>query len=265
MRVIELDTIDNVRDFGGIATEDNRVIPHGLLYRGSALFGISADDERILFDDLDINCVIDLRCGWEREEKPNGFGRGVDHLHIPFYDKDKVGIDYTEAANGTEVVGRDIACDPDHFYRSLSNPLTVAQIRECLHQIFSRAVKGLPVYCHCSGGKDRTGIMSMLVLTVLGASEDDIMRDYLLTNVSRDKKIDEVYKRFLRLANGDAQKAQELTDSHRARPENLIAFWESVCALYGSKDDFIANQLDIGEAQRARLCSLCTEAVAEAV
>lgn len=265
VRVIELNSIDNVRDFGGMPVEGNRIIPYGLFYRGSALHGLTGDDIRTLFDINGIACTIDLRCGWECEAKPSFRRRDVDYLHIPFYDKDKVGIDYRESAEGTEIVGKDIACDPDHFYRSLSNPLTVAQIRECIRRIFACATSGKPVYCHCSGGKDRTGIIAMLVQMILGASEDDIMADYLFTNVARDKTIDEVYARFLRLANGDAEKAQELTDSHRARPENLIAFWESVCELYGSREEFFVNQLGIDENHRARLCSLCTEASAEAV
>lgn len=265
MKVIDLNSVDNVRDFGGVLIDGNRMIPHGLFYRGSALHNLVDDDAHILSDSLGIACVIDLRCGWECESKPNSPLNGADYLHIPFYDKEKVGIDYTEAANGTEIVGRDIACNPDHFYRSLSNPLTVGQMRECVSQIFARVTKGQPVYCHCSGGKDRTGIISMLILTILGASDEDIMQDYLFTNVSRDKNIDEVYKRFLRLAKGDAEKAQQLTDSHRALPENIDAFWESICSRYGSKDAFIANQLGINKNERARLSALCTQAVAEAV
>ena len=241
MRVIELNSINNVRDYGGILLDDGRIIPHGLLYRGSALHNLSAEDDRILFDELGIGCVIDLRCGWECEAKPNSRRDGVEYFHIPFYDKEKVGIDYTENAHGTEVVGKDIACEPDHFYRSLSNPLTVGQMRICVHEIFDRMEAGIPVYCHCSGGKDRTGIIAILVLTILGATDETIMEDYLFTNVARDKTIESVYERFLRLAKGDEQRAKELTESHRARPEHVAAFWESVNERYGSRSAFLAT------------------------
>lgn len=253
MRVIELTSIDNVRDYGGITLLDGRTIPHGLLYRGSALHSLAPEDACTLFDDLGITCVIDLRCGWECEAKPNTRYPGIEYLHIPFYDKEKVGIDYTENANGTEIVGRDIACEPDHFYRSLSNPLTVRQMRACVHEILDRISQGDPVYCHCSGGKDRTGIISILILTILGASEDDIMTDYLFTNIARDKTIDAVYERFLRLAKGDEERARELTESHRACPQNVAAFWESVSERYGSPADFIENQLAIDPTYAAHL------------
>ncbi len=265
LQVIELHSIDNVRDFGGIEVGGDRKIPHGLLYRGSALHGLTDRDATILFDSLSISCTIDLRCGWECEAKPNYVNNHIDQLHIPFYDKDKVGIDYRENAEGTEIVGKDIACDPDHFYRSLSNPLTVAQMRECLHQIFARITNGKAVYFHCSGGKDRTGIIAMLVLEALGASEDDIMADYLFTNVARDRTIDQTYERFLRLAKGDEQKAKELTDPPRPRPDNQTAVRESVGSRYGNKDEFFANQLGIDGNDRVRLQAICTTAIAEAV
>ncbi len=39
-----------------------------------------------------------------------------------------------------------------------------------------------PLVFHCTAGKDRTGFAAALVLHALGASQEDIMRDYLHTN-----------------------------------------------------------------------------------
>jgi hypothetical protein len=36
-----------------------------------------------------------------------------------------------------------------------------------------------PVYIYCSAGKDRTGLVVALILSVLGASDDEIIRDYV--------------------------------------------------------------------------------------
>ena len=261
MRAIELTTVENVRDLGGIPVKGSRMVKRGLFYRGSALSALSEEDASALFDILGIRCIVDLRCGWEREAKPNVEIRGVECLHIPFYDEKVVGIEYTEPAAGTKVIGRDIACDPDHFYRSLANPLTVAQMRKGVHEIFTRTSKGIPVYQHCSGGKDRTGIMSMLVLAILGAEPASILDDYLLTNDSRDRNYPAVFARFLRLAEGNERRAHELTLSHRAQPTNLMAFHEAVCVAYGSMTRFIEEQLGISSDQRSALQEACTQAV----
>lgn len=263
MKVVEFEGVANARDFGGVAAADGRVIPHGLFYRGGALAKATDRDIDTLAYDLGVSCVVDVRCGWERAEKPSPEVPGAENLHIPFYDKDIVGIEYLEPAEGTKVVGRDVACDPVRFYRSLANPLTVGQMRRALSEIFARTAHGLPVYLHCSGGKDRSGVLAALVLYVLGASWDDILSDYLFTNVSHDKRFDEHFRRFLRFADGDEARARELTVGHRARPENLAAFREAVRERYGSFDAFVEGPLGIDAPLRAFLRDRCTVAAGD--
>ena len=190
---------------------------------------------------------MDVRCGWELESKPDIVPDGVEYLHIPFYDLEKVGIEYTEPTAGTVMVGHDLACEPSHFYRSLANPLTVGQMNACLDAIFGRALDGRAVYEHCSGGKDRAGMLAALILLVLGADLDAVYADYIETNVSRDKRFDQMMERFLRFVDGDEGRARELVESHRARPENLDVFFSEVESLYGSLDAFMRVQLGMDE------------------
>ena len=258
MGVIELESVGNVRDLGGIAVRGDRVVAPGLFLRGSALHKLTDADASVLFGELGVSCVLDLRTGWEREAKPDRAPSYVEQLHIPFYDLEKVGLEYTRPAKGTVPIGRDIACEPDHYYRSLANPRTVAQMRAGLDATFARAVQGRAVYQHCSGGKDRTGIFALLILTVLGADERAILHDYLLTNAARDKTLEHVHARFLRLADGNEELARELTVAHRARPENLTAFREAVCGAYGSMDAFVRDRLGIDDARREELRRACT-------
>lgn len=258
MRAIELQGINNVRDLGGIPVDGDRVVKSGILYRGSALIGMTDLDKKMLFETLGVTCVIDLRTGWEREAKPDAQAEGVENLHIPFYDLEKVGIEYTESIAGTKAVGRDIACDPNHYYRDISNPLTAGQMRKALDEIFSRATQGQAVYQHCSGGKDRSGIMSLLVLTALGASRESILEDYLATNIARDQNYDKMFERFSRFTDGDAKRAHELVISHRANPQNLQAFYESVDERYGSMQAFMHDTLGMNDERCARIREKCT-------
>lgn len=258
MKVIEFEGIDNARDLGGTPVAGGLAIAPGLLYRGGTLAKATESDCKLLFDELGVRCVIDMRTGWERSEKPDVEWPGVENLHIPFYDKDIVGIEYTEPAQGTKVVGRDVACIPDHFYRSLANPLTVGMMRIGVSEVFSRITRGIPVFEHCNGGKDRAGILTLLLLTVLGASRETIEEDYLFTNVSRDARFDQMMERFMRFSQGDEEQARELVEAHRARPEYLAAFYESVEAAYGGMSDFVRNQLGISDSRREEIRSACT-------
>ena len=255
--VITLQGVVNARDLGGIPVAGGRVVKPGLFYRGGALTTATDEDCALLFETLGIACVIDVRCGWEREEKPDRAYPGVENLFIPFYDLDIVGIEYTEAAEGTEAVGRDVACEPDHYYRHITNPLTVGQMRQALTQLFAHAMNGKPAYQHCSGGKDRSGVLAALTLYVLGADKETILVDYLLTNESRDKRYQQMFDRFFAFSQ-DAERAHELVLSHRARPENLEALYESIDERYGSMDDFAEQQLGIDAALRERIRAACT-------
>ena len=110
MAIIELPGAENVRDLGGIVLSDKRQVKRGLLFRGGALAGLTAQGEAQLTGKMGVSTVVDLRTGWERDEKPDPVIPAVQNHHIPFYDMEKVGIEYTEPAEGTKVVGRDVAC-----------------------------------------------------------------------------------------------------------------------------------------------------------
>lgn len=265
MQVIDLESIDNVRDLGGMELAEGRCLRERSLLRGSALSGLSAYDQHILFDQIGVEQVIDLRCGWEREAKPNVDVRGVDQAHIPFYDRDVVGIEYSEPGQGAKVIGRDAACDPRRFYPSLANARTVRQMREALHLVFACLCAGRTVYVHCSGGKDRSGVLCALVLTALGATDEAIMEDYLFTNRSRDEKHAQLLAHFMRFSDGDATQAEQMVQQHRAHAAYLELFWHAVGTAYGSKRAFIQEELGVDGNLRATVLAACSECMPQAL
>ena len=48
----------------------------------------------------------------------------------------------------------------------------------------------LPVVLHCTAGKDRTGVSTAFLLSILGVSRDVIEEDYLLTNLDTERQAD---------------------------------------------------------------------------
>lgn len=258
LATIEFQGIVNVRDLGGIPVAGERIVAPGLFYRGGSLAKATEQDLELLFGELGVSCVVDVRCGWELESKPDIILDGIEYLHIPFYDLEKVGIEYTEPTAGTKMVGNDLACEPEHFYRSLANPLTVRQMRACLDAVFDRVCAGRSVYQHCSGGKDRAGILAALILLALGADRDAIVADYTETNISRDKRFDQMMERFLRFTDGDEQHARQLVESHRALPRNLDTFFGEVAVRYGSVDAFMSNQLGLTDERKSMVRTRCT-------
>ena len=258
LQTVKLENVRNVRDLGNTAVFGGRHVKPGLFFRGSALNKASDADLACLSKRCGIRRVIDIRVGWERDSKPDRDVPGAENLFIPFFDKEIVGIDYHKPLEGTRSIGHDFACDSIDFYRTMPNPLTVKQMRTVVQTTLESASRGEPVYLHCSGGKDRVGIAALLILEVLGASREDILKDYLLTNKSRDAHIQGVYERFLRLCDGDEERARQITYDHRARPENIQAFYDEVETRYGSMEGLIHEQLAISEADRERFRASCT-------
>ena len=242
MRIIELEGADNVRDLGGIVAADGRAVRPGLFVRGSSLEGLSPADQDLLYGKRNISAIIDLRTSWERKARPDVAPAQVERLWIPFFDQDEVGIEYDQPIPGTIKRGRDFACDPTDFYRTMANPLTVGQMRRVLHTLLDRGQQELGTYYHCSGGKDRVGVTTFLLLTLLGVDRNRVLEDYRLTNVSRDAHIQPVYERFLRLS-GDEDRAWQITNAHRAKSENIETFLGAVDERYGGFSRFVHDPL----------------------
>jgi protein-tyrosine phosphatase len=104
-----------------------------------------------------------------------------------------------------------------------------------------------PTVFHCTAGKDRTGFAAALVLLALGASQETVMRDYLLTN--------ERFKPSVPRGGGWLPpEAGAVLWS--VQPDFLHAALETVEQDYGSMQAYLRDGLGLGEPQMRRLREL---------
>ena len=160
--------IKNKRELGGIPTEDGKTVKHGYFFRSAGL----ADAER---KDLEgISLIIDLRTDREREESPDKT-YDVRYLPMPVFNEVTAGISHEK---GVEKNGFP---NMKYLYGWM-----VEDRRETFGAILKKIMKHDystgGVLWHCSGGKDRTGIIAAFILEMLGADRRIIMDDYLKTN-----------------------------------------------------------------------------------
>lgn len=154
-RMLSVDGITNVRDLGGWKTSDGHSVRQGLLFRGSEMdlrMNISDNGIRTVRDTLGIKTELDLRY-------PD------------------------EVRNRTEsVLGPDIG----YTWISIHAYSELFRLRREIHRIFTLLCEetSYPLYFHCYGGADRTGMLALLILSVLGVSKEDIRLDYEMTTCS---------------------------------------------------------------------------------
>jgi protein-tyrosine phosphatase len=169
----------NFRDLGGTETADGRTVRYRRLYRSDSLHAL-AEADREAFDTLGIRTVLDLRRPSEVERD----GRvpewdGFDWHHLYLEHRDWTHIPYER---GTDLV-RYLA----DRYRDMAAE-SASGLAEAVGVIADP--KSAPVVVHCVAGKDRTGVVCALTLSLLGVSDEDIAAEYALSAANLRRFVD---------------------------------------------------------------------------
>jgi protein-tyrosine phosphatase len=114
------------------------------------------------------------------------------------------------------------------------------------HMLENRA----PLVIHCTAGKDRTGFACALILHALGAPDEVIAEDYLLTN--------RYYRRDLNATTDLPDDVRIVLASVEA--SFLAAAFEAVAAEYGNLENYFGDGLGLGPRERAALEACYLEA-----
>ncbi|WP_020389849.1 tyrosine-protein phosphatase [Kribbella catacumbae] len=151
----------NARDLGGLPTADGGVIRTAALIRSDCLQFLSPEGVETVRR-TGVSRIIDLRSHGEVSTFPTPFTADPIALHISVEDP-------SDPQDHTTIVGACITMldlHPDRIAAAL--------------RAIAEAPEG-PVIVHCFGGKDRTGVVVALALTVAGVPEYEIVADYALT------------------------------------------------------------------------------------
>lgn len=158
-RRLLLSTTLNTRDLGGYPCKGGRMTQFGRVFRTDAPPVLTEADLRLLAE-YTVTTAIDLRSGPETEHRPSGFAEqdGIDYHIYSFSD-------------GNE--NPEVPSDVPQIYAKLFSDH--ANIRRIFTTIAN--APGGVIY-HCAVGKDRTGIVSALLLLICGVGESDVLADY---------------------------------------------------------------------------------------
>ncbi|MDG4823499.1 tyrosine-protein phosphatase [Asanoa sp. WMMD1127] len=170
-RSYSFDGVFNFRDIGGYAALDGRTVRWRRVFRSDSVHRVSSAE----LPALGVRTVLDLR----RPREVARDGRVVDYPGLSYR---HIHPEHPEwAVSGpSEEVDRFIA----DRYRELAE-LGTAGIGAALKVIADP--DAAPVLVHCVAGKDRTGVVCALTLSLLGVSDDDVAADYALSTEASER------------------------------------------------------------------------------
>lgn len=254
---INLTGLANMRDLGGTPVAGGGQIRPGRLLRSDNLQDLTPDDIAELVERRGVTDIVDLRSDVEQHITGPGPLRQVTslthHHHSLFRSREVAVEDALVLPWRDEDVRRPTAKDSNHWTNHYLGYLADRpdSISAAL-RVVAEADGGAVV--HCAAGKDRTGTVVALALSVAGVAEEDIVADYVATA----ERIERVVERLSTTpAYADNLRGRPLAE-HTPDPETMPRLFAAVREEFGSVEGFLRQQ-GWGEADLALLRGRLTE------
>ena len=174
---LPLEGVENMRDIGGYVGDNKRVGNFGVFIRANELAKVTKNDNEFL-KEYGITDVLDLRSEEVSILSPDRIDKNYFNYHIvPLL---------------TDKFDENLALEKENFKMGegykliLENKTAIKKIFEILAMS-----KGGTIF-HCTAGKDRTGLVAMLILGLAGVSKKDIVANYEVTFTYVPLLLDEI-------------------------------------------------------------------------
>lgn len=248
---LPLKGVFNFRDMGGLKAKDGRRIRFGLIFRSAELTGLTYDD-LVYLKKQQIKFIYDYRDKAEADLKPDPKIGNEEHKRV--------------AVNGEDRTTAQSEWDPETFYRSFTvenftrvyaeMPIQNVSYQTMMHLV-ARPERNLPLIHHCAGGRDRTGVGSMLILKTLGVSDETIVDDYLLSNRLLQTYHQELFADAAQYISGTALKHFE--EGFLLHEEFIEASMKAITETYGTFSNYLSVEFGIDEKMRTKIQNFCLE------
>jgi protein-tyrosine phosphatase len=220
----------NVRDLGGLPTEDGGETRYGRVVRADSIRQLTDTGWKAVAD-YGVRTVVDLRGDYELRDDPPG-ELPLEVVHVPFMEANEDEWDAivpeieaaAAAAPDATVATRDVyLIFLDHW-----NHNAAAGVRAV-----ARAPEG-GVVVHCVGGKDRTGLLCAFLLHLAGVGIEDIAADYALS----EERLQPRHEQWLAEAETEAER-ERLRRISRTPAESMIGVFTELERRHGGATEFL--------------------------
>jgi len=240
-RQIDLEGCLNFRDLGGYPTRNGRRVRWRRLFRSDGLHLLTGADIRLLRNEIGLTEVVDLRSTAEVASEGRGMlaAEPLAFHHLPLFD----GEVREQRAKAAELTLADRYALMAEFAAD-----RIAGVIACL------AAASGPAVFHCAAGKDRTGVISAILLGLLDVPDEVIVADYAATQENLDAIVD----RLMSLDGYRQMLASLPPDTMHAKPETMAELLRRLADRFGSIAGY-ARQAGVGDDAIARLRATLVE------
>ncbi|KAK3828166.1 MAG: protein-tyrosine phosphatase-like protein [Benniella sp.] len=228
----------NFRTVGDIwipsGTDDTlRYMRPGIIYRCADISSPTPEGIRVL-ESLNITDVFDLRSTLEAERRPTFETAKIKRHHVPVFAEEdyspaKIAARFSMYLGGVEGF-------TEAYMTMLPN------VSRFLPPILDHIVnKKTPFVVHCTGGKDRTGIVCAILQMICGVDDAQIAWEYELTHCCQAIKEEDV--QFVKAAMGDDATDERVRGLLSAKAEYMSSFLERFHREHGTVQAFLTKEL----------------------
>ncbi|SHF04515.1 tyrosine-protein phosphatase [Dysgonomonas macrotermitis] len=241
IRVVKMEGAVNFRDVGNYKTLDNKTIVNGKIFRAASIAGLTDKDMQKM-EELKVRTVIDFRGTNEAAAAPDKLLPDTDYTLCP--------------------AGSDNLPTPEKIADMIkSNDFLMDMYNEKSIQYYGKRYKPLfqklltvpdneSLLFHCTGGRDRTGMATALLLYVLNVPMPVIEEDFTASNVYLESANKQMYKP---LAEMSGSTVAEIENKMKLRPQHIRQFFSTIKSHYGSVENFLEKECGVGPEDITRL------------
>lgn len=171
-----LSTTENTRDLGGYITRTGKQTRYESILRSDVQNYPSEEDIEFL-KTKNITTIIDMRGQKDIDRKPSGFANRNDFEYYNFQISEGSGV--PESVEAVPI-----------SYMSIARAKEIRNVFKCI----ANAKTG--VMFNCTAGKDRTGVVSAILLLHAGVCDEDIVENYVLTKEYGKGRLELIHKNF---------------------------------------------------------------------
>lgn len=254
---ISVKSVQNIRTLGGFISnygKCRRTVKTKGLVRSADLSRLTEEEALYLKEESGLTLIIDLRTPAEIAKAPDRKIPGVDYVKAPLIQAysgiraDYLTERYIKSASEREKAWLLSEYARIPMVRSMYQSMfTDKEALNTFGQIFRliQSEEGTVLF-HCTSGKDRTGVLSAMLLYVLGCDEKDIINDYNASAISFNA-MSENHMELLKRYEYEEDVLIGLQSTLSVVPEAIREGLDRITSRYPAREMFAMEVLGMNE------------------